>query len=256
MPSVPRALLLDFGGVIVDGDRRTGWADGLADTVRGLLLRHGAPVPGSLDEDLSAGADAYGRWGDAMCRPAAPREIAHREYWSEFVGADWPAESRAIVSARAAELCCLVGRLRHEWLPRTGIRELLDAAVELGISLAIVSNTLYGAVHREFLASSGLADRFGAQLYSDEIGVRKPNPELIWRAAQALGIPAGDAWYVGDTWSRDVRCGRRAGVGCTVLMHSSRTGADRPASDLRPDLTVTDPADLVRVLTSLDGTRG
>ena len=97
---------------------------------------------------------------------------------------------------------------------------------------------------RWFVRQAQLADRFAAQFYSDEAGVRKPNPELLVRAADAVGVAVGEAWYVGDTWSRDVLCGRRAGVGRTVLMRSMRTDTDVAYPRVAPDLLVPDPAGL------------
>lgn len=40
---------------------------------------------------------------------------------------------------------------------------------------------------------------------------RKPEPGMIFDAAQALGIDLARSWMVGDRW-RDIDCGRRAGV--------------------------------------------
>jgi len=244
----PRALLLDFGGVLADGPQPPGWPVPLAGTVRTLLAARSAPVPETLEADLAAGLDAYGRWGDAMCRPSAPLELDHARFWADYVAADWPAAARKAVVERATELCYRLGELRHEWTLRPGVPELLAGAAERGIAMAVVSNTLYGAVHRAFLAGAGLAGRFAVQLYSDEVGVRKPNPELIWRASRALRVPAREAWYVGDTWSRDVRCGRRAGVAATVLMRSTRTDTDVPYPRPEPDATVEDPVALHALL--------
>jgi HAD superfamily hydrolase (TIGR01549 family) len=236
-----RALLLDFGGVLAEVGSRSGWKAELARAVREVV---GAPVPVTLDADLAAGVDAYGRWGDVMSRPWAPRELTHARFWADFVAADWPPGARDAVVERATELCHRLGRLRHVFSLRPGVSELLAEAAGRGIPVAIVSNTLCGAVHRDFVAAAGLAGHFAVQLYSDEVGVRKPNPELIRRAAEAVGVPVEDAWYVGDTWSRDVLCGRRAGVGCTVLMRSTRTDTDLAYPRPEPDLVVEDPVEL------------
>jgi HAD superfamily hydrolase (TIGR01549 family) len=228
MPSMPRALLLDFGGVIVDYDHRPTWAAELAHAVHTLLTSRGVPAatPAGIAADLTAGLRAYGRWCDAMVRPYAPTELRHEQFWSDFVAADWPAAAREVVLGRATALCQRLGEVRYAWQPRPGVAELLADLSGHGVLLAIVSNALCGAVHRDFLERAGLADRFAVQLYSDETGVRKPNPELLFRAIRALGVSADQAWFVGDTRSRDVACGRRARVGATVLMRSRWTGRD------------------------------
>jgi phosphoglycolate phosphatase-like HAD superfamily hydrolase len=243
MPSVPRALLLDFGGVLVDVPVRDRAAR-VTGEVRDRLAAAGVPVPETLDADLAAGLRAYAHFREAMVRLPEPAELTHREFWVGYVAADWPAAARSVVAERASELCYVLGRLDDDVPLRPGIPELLAEAVKRGIGLAIVSNTLCGAPLRDFVAKAGFGELFAVQLYSDEAGIRKPHPGLVRRALDVLGVPAERAWFVGDTWSRDVRCGRRAGVGTTVLLRSSRTGTETAPPGLTPDLVVADPVEL------------
>lgn len=249
MSNAPSALLLDFGGVIVEDRRRPGFARSLAELVHGAV----ADVDGSLtvpgiEADLVAGLIAYGQWGNGTARWPAPAEMSHAELWSCFIAADWPVAARDRVVARATELTYRMGELGQDWELRPGMAELLADAARLGIPVSVVSNTIYGRVHRDFLASAGIADRFAAQFYSDEAGVRKPNPELIRLAAGALSVEPAQSWFVGDTRSRDVLCGRRAGVGTVVLMRSTRTGRE-PETMVEPDHEVADPVALHALLT-------
>ncbi|MBO0868994.1 MAG: HAD family hydrolase [Micromonosporaceae bacterium] len=252
MPTDARALLLDFGGVIAEDAQRPDWASVLAETVHTLLSsrRPSALDAGTIAADLVAGMAAYARWCDAMCRPYAPVELGHEQFWSDFVAADWPAAAREVLLARATTLCHRLGEVTHAWRVRDGMAELLADAANRGMLLAVVSNTLYGSAHRDFLERNRIADRFAVQLYSDEVGVRKPNPELILRATRALGVPVEQVWFAGDTISRDVLCGRRARVGMTILMRSERTGQDIGAGTVQPDRTVADPYELRELLTS------
>jgi HAD superfamily hydrolase (TIGR01509 family) len=240
MPITPKALLLDFGGVIADTGGPTDWAARLAPTVHNLLLSRKVNrlAPEVIQADLEAGARAYAQWGESMCRPYAPNELSHEEFWSDYVAADWPASAREAVLAHADTLCLRMGEVRHAFAVRPGMVGLLAEASARGLLVAVVSNTLYGSVHRDFMERAGLADRFALQLYSDEAGVRKPNPELILRATRSLGVPPEQCWFVGDTWSQDVRAARRARVGAAVLMHSPRTEPAPP--DLAADHTVSD----------------
>jgi FMN phosphatase YigB (HAD superfamily) len=198
--------------------------------------------------DLAAGLAAYGSWGDATARRYAPNELSHEAFWSDFVAADWPPVARELVLAHAGALCHRLGEVRHSWRVRPGLAELLAYAANQGILLAVVSNTLYGSVHRDYLERMGLADRFAVQIYSDEVGLRKPNPELIWRATRALAVSPDQTWFVGDTRSRDVRCGRRARIARTILMQSTRT-AQEPAAEIEPDDFVDQPAGVLALLT-------
>lgn len=241
MPITPQALLLDFGGVIADTGGPAGWAASLTPTVHNLLLSRKITrlSPEAIEADLTAGAAAYAAWGDAMCRPYAPLEVTHEQFWSDYVAADWPASAREAVLAHADTLCIRLGEVRHAFAVRAGIVGVLAEAVARGLLVAVVSNTLYGSVHRDFVERAGLADRFAVQVYSDEAGVRKPNPELILRAARSLGVAPEQCWFVGDTWSRDMRAARRARVGTAVLMRSERTEPEPPPG-LDADHTVPD----------------
>ena len=101
--------------------------------------------------------------------------------------------------------------------------------------------------HRDFLAQAGIGGHFAVQVYSDEAGVRKPNPQMIWNATDVLGVPPETCWFVGDTPRRDIVCARRADVGTrAILMRSPRTDAepDGPPADA----TITDGFELSDLL--------
>ncbi|MDI5964719.1 HAD-IA family hydrolase [Streptomyces sp. SL13] len=255
----PTALLLDFGGVVVTGTPRPGWAAELAAEVHRSLTAAGCggPDAGHIEADLRAGAAADAHWRNAMSRPAAPEEMSHHRFWTEFVAADWPAAARAHVAAHAGPLCRRVAELRQHRVARPGTDRLLGAAERAGVPVAIVSNALSGPVHRDFLAAHGFAERIAAQVYSDEAGVRKPNPEMIRLAARALGVEPPGCWYVGDNYDRDVLCGRRAGVGATILMEAPGT-YDRPYPvRAEPDAVVAGPDGLRALLAeATTGTEG
>jgi FMN phosphatase YigB (HAD superfamily) len=121
--------------------------------------------------------------------------------------------------------------------------------------MAVVSNTLSGAAHRDFLTKAGVGGLFAAQIYSDEAGVRKPNPQMIWAAAQELRVPAEDCWFVGDSRRRDVLCARRAEVAVAVLMRSPRTDREDPAGWPEPDTVVEDGYGLRDLLAAAVGAR-
>ncbi len=246
----PDALLLDFGGVVVETKRRPTWLPELADAVLGRLTRAGFTGLSAEDiaTDIQAGSKGDSHWKNAMSRPYAPQEMTHVRFWCDFVAADWPAHAWEVVRTEATPLCKLMGELKAERFLRPGIEELFEAARERGVRIGIVSNALCGAVHRDYMDEHGLADQVGVQVYSDEVGVRKPNPEMISLAARALNVSEARSWYVGDNFDRDVVCGRRAGVGATVLMEAKGT-YDRPfvVRDT-PEAIVADPKELLQLL--------
>ncbi|MFI7005486.1 HAD family hydrolase [Streptomyces sp. NPDC050145] len=251
----PTALLLDFGGVVVATTNRPAWAQELASELHESLTGAGCHdlTARHIEADLRAASAADAHWKNAMSRPLAPQEMTHLRFWTEFVAADWPDAARAWVTAHAQPLCHRLGQLKQDRAVRPGMAELLDTCDELGIRVGIVSNALAGSVHREFMSAHSLDKRVAVQVYSDEIGVRKPNPELIRTAARALAAEPARCWYVGDNYDRDVLCGRRAGVGATVLMEARGT-YDRPyVVQAEPDRIVADPTGLRALLLSEAG---
>jgi N-acetyl-D-muramate 6-phosphate phosphatase len=246
----PRALLLDFGGVLVRTTRRPSWAAELAAEVHTLLGRagFGGLTAEDVEIDIRAGARADSHWKNAASRRPAPEEMTHRRFWADFVAGDWPEQARALVTAEASPLCRRMGELRGDREIRPGIEELLAACLAHGVTPAVVSNALSGVVHRDHLARHGLDRHLAVQVYSDEVGVRKPNPEMIWIACRALGVDPDRTWFVGDTYDRDVVCGARAGVAATVLMISDSTEKIPYRVRQRPQATVDDPRGLLKLL--------
>lgn len=243
----PRALLLDFGGVIADAPRRVTPPAELVERVRELT--GGVLTAEEIAATLDSAADAHATWRDEVSSQQSPAELSHVQVWDNFVTRRWPAAAREAVRPHATPLS-YAWTWRAEWRTRPGIPEVLRAAEATGLPVAVVSNTLCGAAHRDFLAHTDLAHLFRVQLYSDEIGVRKPNPEMAWRAARELDVPVSDCWFVGDSTARDIACARRAGAGAAVLMRSPRTARDPVvAGQEAPDATIEDGHGLLALLT-------
>jgi FMN phosphatase YigB (HAD superfamily) len=236
----PAALLLDFGGVLADAPPRRAAPPALV--LRLFNLTNGALTPGEIQRSLTGAEAAYARWRDED----SPDELTHAEVWERFVLPGWPPTAQ--VAVRGA-----VRRLSYEWAwrdgwrLRPGIAEVLGFATARRIPLAVVSNALCGAAHRDFLAKAGVGHLFAAQIYSDEAGVRKPNPQMIWNATDELGVAPSACWFVGDTPRRDIACARRADVARAVLLRSPRTLAESHGP--LPDATVDDGFGLLSLLT-------
>ncbi|MFG3698879.1 HAD family hydrolase [Micromonospora sp. NPDC047620] len=250
MLRLPRALLLDFGGVLADAPPQQPAPPVL---VRRLFrLVDGAVPSEQIARDLTEGARSYALWRDDVGRTGDPVELPHGRVWADFVTRSWPKEARDAVEREATALA-YAWTWREEWAVRPGIPEALRHAAGAGLPMAVVSNTLCGAAHRDFLASAGLSDLFGAEFYSDEAGPRKPNPELALLAARALAVPIGDCWFVGDSVHRDVVCARRAGVGAAILMRSPRTDREAALPGVEPDARIEDGHGLLALLRRAGG---
>ncbi|WP_250038113.1 HAD family hydrolase [Paractinoplanes maris] len=222
----PAAILLDFGGVLADAPPQRTAPPGLV--LRIFNLVNGVLTPGEIQRSLTDGAVAYRAWRDEDW----PDELSQGQVWERFILPGWPPAAQVPVRGAVRKLS-YEWAWRDNWALRPGIPSALQKAADAAIPLAVVSNTLSGAAHRDFLDKAGLGHFFAVQVYSDEAGVRKPNPQMIWNATDELGLPPEECWFVGDTPRRDIVCARRAGVGRAVLMPSPRTSLEPggPAAD-------------------------
>lgn len=103
---------------------------------------------------------------------------------------------------------------------------------ERGYTLAVVSNTMRtpGATLRKLLERYGLLGCFKHTTFSDEVGVRKPDPEIFALTLRAVGGEAAAAVHVGDDEILDVQGAHAAGM--RAIQVTSRAlptlGAQRP----------------------------
>ncbi len=245
----PRALLLDFGGVIFQTSKRPTGRDEFTHLLFERLARLGMFVEHSvIRRSLDAGLSGLKHWKHSSSRRRTPREMTHREVVGDFLASDLPEQARAILVAEASEVLAEMHTTLSDHDLRPGIREIIAYCVENGIALGIVSNAHSGRNHRAILETHGLYEPFGVQVYSDEVGIRKPHPGMIEVAAQALGFTPAECWYVGDTQDRDVVAGRRAGVGAVILTASQHTTTPPFAVAEQADAVYPTPEGLLEAL--------
>ena len=124
-----------------------------------------------------------------------------------------------------------------------GVDQCLDELTGLGIPFAVCSNKPH-----EFcvslLADLGVADRFTAIQGSSDGLPKKPDPALLYRALEKLGVTPDKALYVGDS-KTDVTTARAAGMPVALVEY----GYTRvPAKALGADFVI---PSLDRLLASL-----
>jgi len=66
-----------------------------------------------------------------------------------------------------------------------------------------------GRMQRRKLEEHALSDLVDTVIISNEVGVRKPNPEIFWDAKERL--PAETFFYIGDTYEEDIAPAQDAG---------------------------------------------
>jgi putative hydrolase of the HAD superfamily len=134
-----------------------------------------------------------------------------------------------------------------------------------GIKIGIISNTgrTPGFVLRDFLEKRGMAGFFDAMIFSDEVGVRKPNPKIFHLLAERVETDTIEIIHIGDSLRSDVWGAKNVGM---MALHFS-SGRDiftqidpksiAPleerwnASDprvIKPEATITSLADSIEVI--------
>ncbi|GIJ30653.1 hypothetical protein Vqi01_58150 [Micromonospora qiuiae] len=110
--------------------------------------------------------------------------------------------------------------------PIDGARDALRALAGTGARLVLTSNTLSTSpqVHRQLLDDLELSPFFADMLFSSEVGLAKPRPELFATVAERAHTTPERVVHVGDDWLTDVRGALDAG--CRAV-HYQPTG--RPA---------------------------
>jgi HAD superfamily hydrolase (TIGR01549 family) len=105
------------------------------------------------------------------------------------------------------------GDIFHWAMP--GIRQRLLRLQAAGFAIGVASNN-DGSLQSQ-LERVGIDDLLPVRLDSAVEGVAKPDPELLLRAARALGVDPPDCLYVGDLDRVDGAAARAAGMHFALL---------------------------------------
>jgi putative hydrolase of the HAD superfamily len=100
-----------------------------------------------------------------------------------------------------------------------GARRLLERLRSLGIRTALICDTglTPGRVVRRHLDRNGLLEHLELQVFSDEMGVPKPNPRMFRAALEPLRVQPDRSVHVGDLRRTDVAGGRGVGMATVRL---------------------------------------
>ena len=187
------AVLFDLDGTLLDT-----LAD-LRDGVNLALENHGYPVRST--EEIRA---FVGNGARQLMRLALPEGTAEDEVetiLAEYL--DWYAVNFCVKAA-----------------PYDGVKAVVDALVEGGVKVAVVSN-------KPDATTKKLGEMFfpGLPAFGQRDDIpKKPAPEMVWRAMETLGVTAEEAVYVGDS-EVDVATARNAGLPLVAVSWGFRTVA-------------------------------
>lgn len=189
----PKALVLDFGGVI---SRTLFETHELSEAALGL-------PPGTL-----TWRGPFAPETDALWQAMQADQITEREYWmartrsvGQLVGEDWQDMQTFVQRARGADVAAVI---------RPEAVAAVQQAKAAGCKLAVLSNELdlfYGASFRQRLPLLQLFDLIVDATYT---GILKPDRRAYEMCTQTLRVAAADCVFVDDQ-SRNVQGAMKLG---------------------------------------------
>jgi len=155
--------------------------------------------------DLDAGIAAVS--SDRSLADAFRAENArHHAEHSELLLAHWLQHHMPELAARSIEAIeDAIWPAVVELVPTPHVQEMIERLAGEGVALAAISNAPFsGRLLGAELARHGLGKHLQFVISSGDVGTRKPAPGIYELALNRLGIPAGGAWFVGDTEGEDL----------------------------------------------------
>lgn len=197
-----KALIFDFDGLLMDTEST------LLESWRWEWRRHGLEL------------DPVGFFADHGGDANEPRYMA-------LAAAVGPAYDR--VSSHARRMAYRA-ELNAALDPAPGIVDWLDRAAELGLRLAVSSNSPISHVG-PMLDQVGLRARFEVLATGEEVAAHKPDPAVYLLALDRLGLRAQDAVAFEDA-AHGVTAAHTAGLRCVAVPNPHADHARFAAADL------------------------
>ena len=125
------------------------------------------------------------------------------------------------------------------------LRWLRDRNMRIGIICNTGITPGFGL--RKFLIQEGVAEFFDLMIFSDEVGIRKPDPKVFHLAAQKLKMKPREMVHIGDNLKTDV-CGAK-NAGFKAIHLTGEQGRDKQA-ERDPTSLVSRSKDLGKIRTA------
>ena len=242
MPAV-EAVFFDLGDTI--SDLREGQDDYMqrvhqrASSVYETLVAAGVTMPDRDAFCAHLSAETEGRY---LAAQAQLRSLTIYEAMHAILGDAGLPTDDGLVTAASDAYC--TGATTPMQL-RTGARETLIALHNAGLRLGVISNTIQpGRFMDASLTRQGVIGFFSARIYSSEVGVPKPHPEIFRRAVDALGVSPARAVHVGDRLGADVQGAQGAGLRAVLIEVAQRP---EQSDHITPDARIRELPELLQV---------
>lgn len=233
------AVLFDWGDTLM----RFTWSDERVATG----IRAGLEAIGAEVADVDAVARAFVERVTGHLDSGLPEELEYPGLVEELLGdagvrlADGDRDRYLDAEHTAWEEAAVLGAHTHA---------LLESLRSRGLALGLVSNAFdpRWLLDRD-LARMGLAERLDSVVFSSEVGVRKPHPEIFRRSLDELDVVPERALFVGDRLYEDVRGARELGM---TTVQALWFRADENPRGAEPHYQAFTPLDVLNVVRRLN----
>jgi putative hydrolase of the HAD superfamily len=94
-------------------------------------------------------------------------------------------------------------------------------------TIGLISNTVFPErAHHHELKRFGIAPFFDFTIFSSTFGLRKPHPDIFYKAANQAGVAPQECVYVGDRYKEDIVGPSEVGMSAIL---KAKEGRDYPA---------------------------
>jgi HAD superfamily hydrolase (TIGR01509 family) len=243
MMNIPRTIFFDLDNTLVDHNGALRMA--LAATVQQFPL----PFAGV---EFEAIAGAFNRinnalWNDYAKGEITPAEFRVRRFEELLRWCDRQQSRQSSPDTSDLDAICefYIDRYVEGTTPFEGVIEMLDALSEDHL-LGVITNGFTNA-QKGKLAASGLDRLFPHVIFSEHVGVQKPDPLIFETAVRAADVEPGEVLYVGDNYFHDIFGASLAGLKTIWYNRLDNVTTYEPLR-IEPDATVRSIAELADLL--------
>jgi HAD superfamily hydrolase (TIGR01549 family) len=108
-------------------------------------------------------------------------------------------------------------------------------------AVGLVSNTVFPPrIHLDELKRFGLDQFFTFKIFSSTFGLRKPHPDIFYKAANLAGVSPSECVYIGDRYLEDITGPNGVGMPAILRFQEGRDYPDDPFGEIRQVMSLSD----------------
>lgn len=130
--------------------------------------------------------------------------------------------------------------------------QTLEMLKAKGLTIGLVSNTIFPELtHIKELKRFKLSTYFDFTLFSSTFGLRKPHPDIFYKAANLAGFAPSECVYIGDRYLEDITGPASVGMPAVLKKHEKREYPENMPETTR---TISTLSELVNHIELIDKT--